>query len=109
MTMLPIIQSLRVRPVLAPMPRPLRPASGAIPAAPLVLIDVQTDQDVIGRAYIFCYTSLVLKPLCSFLDDLASLIVGKPVETGRIALFEAETAKLLDAPAKIISAPFADM
>jgi mandelate racemase len=79
MTMLPIIQSLRVRPVLAPMPRPLRTASGAIPAAPLVLIDVQTDQDVIGRAYIFCYTPLVLKPLCAFLRDLGSLIVGKPV------------------------------
>ena len=79
MTTLPTIQSLHVRPVLAPMPRPLRTASGAIPAAPLVLIDVQTDQDVIGRAYIFCYTPLVLKPLCTFLSDLAGLTVGKPV------------------------------
>ena len=79
MTTLPTIRSLHARPVLAPMPRPLRTASGAIPAAPLVLIDVQTDQDVIGRAYIFCYTPLVLKPLCTFLSDLAGLIVGKMV------------------------------
>ena len=95
MTMLPIIQSLRVRPVLAPMPRPLRTASGAIPAAPLVLIDVQTDQDVIGRAYIFCYTPLVLKPLCSFLDDLGSLIVGKPVAPADLFLDLSRTFRLL--------------
>jgi mandelate racemase len=95
MTMLPIIQSLRVRPVLAPMPRPLRTASGAIPAAPLVLIDVQTDQDVIGRAYIFCYTPLVLKPLCSFLDDISSLIIGKPVAPADRFLDLSRTFRLL--------------
>jgi len=79
MTTLPTIRSLHVRPVLAPMPRPLRTASGAIPAAPLVLVDVRTDHDVIGRAYVFCYTPLVLKPLCTFLNGLAGLVVGKPV------------------------------
>ena len=93
--MLPTIQSLRVRPVLAPMPRPLRTASGAIPAAPLVLIDVQTDQDVVGRAYIFCYTPLVLKPLCSFLDNLGSLIVGKPVAPADRFLDLSRTFRLL--------------
>jgi len=79
MATLPTIRSLHARPVLVPMPRPLRTASGTIPAAPLVLIDVQTDQDVVGRAYVFCYTPLVLKPLCTFLSDLAALVVGKPV------------------------------
>jgi mandelate racemase len=93
--MLPTIQSLRVRPVLAPMPRPLRTASGAIPAAPLVLIDVRTDQDVIGRAYIFCYTPLVLKPLCSFLDDISSLIIGKPVAPADRFLDLSRTFRLL--------------
>jgi mandelate racemase len=93
--MLPTIQSLRVRPVLAPMPRPLRTASGAIPAAPLVLIDVRTDQDVIGRAYIFCYTPLVLKPLCSFLDDISSLIIGKPVAPADLFLDLSRTFRLL--------------
>jgi mandelate racemase len=55
MTTPPTIRSLRARSVLAPMPRPLRTASGAIPQAPLVLIDVQTDQDVVGRAYVFYF------------------------------------------------------
>ena len=95
MPMLPTIQSLRVQPVLAPMPRPLRTASGAIPAAPLVLIDVQTDQDVIGRAYIFCYTPLVLKPLCAFLRDLGSLIIGKPIAPADRFLDLSRTFRLL--------------
>src|SRR5918994_4957529 len=95
MTTLPNIRSLRVRPVLAPMPRPLRTASGAIPAAPLVFIDVRTDQDVIGCAYIFCYTPLVLKPLRSFLDDLGSLIVGKPVAPADLFLDLSRTFRLL--------------
>ena len=95
MTTLPTIRSLRVRPVLAPMPRPLRTASGAIPAAPLVLIDVQTDRDVIGRAYVFCYTPLVLKPLCVFLGDLAGLVVGQPVAPADRFLDLSRTFRLL--------------
>jgi len=95
MTSLPTIRSLRPRPVLAPLPRPLRTASGAIPAAPLVLIDVQTDQDVVGRAYIFCYTPVVLKPLCTFLSGLADLIAGKPAAPADRFRDLSETFRLL--------------
>lgn len=73
------IRSVRARPVLAPLPRPLRTASGAIPAAPLVLIDVETDQGITGRAYLFGYSPLTLKPLCVFLHDLTELLAGKPL------------------------------
>jgi mandelate racemase len=34
----------------------LRTASGEIPAAPLLLIDIATDQGITGRAYLFGYT-----------------------------------------------------
>jgi mandelate racemase len=56
---------------------------------------VRTDQDVIGRAYIFCYTPLVLKPLCSFLDDISSLIIGKPVAPADLFLDLSRTFRLL--------------
>jgi mandelate racemase len=84
------IRSVRARPVLAPLPRPLRTASGAIPAAPLVLIDVETDQGITGRAYLFGYSQLTLKPLCVFLHDLTELVAGKPLapaeRTSQLAL-----------------------
>jgi mandelate racemase len=73
------IRSVTARPVLAPLPRPLRTASGAIPAAPLLLLDVATYQGVTGRAYVFGYTPATLTPLRAFVDNLAELLVGRPV------------------------------
>ncbi len=73
------IRSVTARPVLAPLPRLLRTASGAIPAAPLLLLDVETHQGVTGRAYVFGYTPTVLTPLRAFVDNLAELLVGRPV------------------------------
>ena len=45
-----VIRELRVRPVVAPLPRPIRTASGDVLDAPLLLIDVLTDAGVAGRA-----------------------------------------------------------
>ena len=52
------INSIAARAVLAPMPRPVRTASGDILAAPLVLVDVQTNEGIVGRSYAFAYASL---------------------------------------------------
>ena len=73
------VRSVTARPVLAPLPRPLRTASGAIPASPLLLLDVATDQDVTGRAYVFGYGPVTLRALRALVEDLAELVVGKPV------------------------------
>jgi mandelate racemase len=54
-------------------------AFGVIEAAPLVLIDVATDQDATGRAYIFAYTKLTLKPLVQLIEDIGHDLIGKPV------------------------------
>jgi mandelate racemase len=50
-----LIKSVAARMVLAPMARPLRTASGDILAAPLVLVDVVTNEGIIGRGYAFAY------------------------------------------------------
>ena len=72
------IDRLTARPVVAPLERPVRTASGAVLNAPLVLIDVHTDQGVTGCAYVFGYTPVTLKPIVSFLDNVAELVKGKP-------------------------------
>ena len=55
----PTIRRVTARPVLAPLDPPLQTASGEVPSAPLVLVDV-TDSDgdveVVGHAYLFCCT-----------------------------------------------------
>jgi mandelate racemase len=95
MTELPIIRSVRARPVIVPLSRPLRTASGNIPASPLVLIDIETDQDVTGCAYLFGYTPLTLKPLCAFIDGIAPLLIGSAIAPVVIQEHLAATFKLL--------------
>jgi mandelate racemase len=79
MTELPIIRSMGARAVVVPLARPLRTASGSIPASPLVLLDIETDQGTAGRAYLFGYTSVTLRPLCTLLDSIAPLLIGQPI------------------------------
>ncbi len=50
-----------------------------IEAAPLVLIDVETDQGVTGRAYIFAYAKLTIKPLIHLVEEIGRELIGKPV------------------------------
>lgn len=55
-----IIREVVARPVMAPISRPVRTAVGVIPAAPLVLLDIHTEQGLNGRAYLFAYTLVTL-------------------------------------------------
>ena len=73
------IDSIAARAVLVPMPRPVRTASGDILAAPLVLVDVQTNEGIVGRSYAFAYNPLMLRSLVQFLRDVAPDLVGKAV------------------------------
>ncbi|HEY1383463.1 MAG TPA: hypothetical protein VGF43_07595, partial [Dongiaceae bacterium] len=72
------IRSLTARAAVVPLARPLRTASGEIPAAPLLLIDITTEQGISGRAYLFAYTKVTLRALKALVEDLAPLLAGKP-------------------------------
>ncbi len=73
------IQKLRARPVNVPLARPIGTAVGTIPSAPLVLIDVFTEQGIVGSAYTFAYTTAALGPLARLIDELDEETRGKPV------------------------------
>jgi mandelate racemase len=75
----PAIRSVKARAVVAPISRPIKNAFGVIEAAPLVLIDVETDQRVTGRSYIFAYTKLTLKPLVHLIEEIGRELAGKGV------------------------------
>jgi mandelate racemase len=84
------IRDVTARAVLAPLARPLRTAVGEIPSAPLVLIDVTTAEGVAGRAYIFGYTPVTLRPLTVLIAEISEMLKGQalsPVE--RMRDFEA--------------------
>ncbi len=83
------ISDLRARAVVVPLARPLRTASGEIPAAPLVLIDVLAEGKVAGSAYLFAYSPVTLKALVALIGDLVPLLRGKTIApAARFAEFE---------------------
>lgn len=75
--MLPItVRSVRVRAVVAPMPKPLHTSSGALTTAPLVLVDLETSAGTVGRAYLFAFTRDNLRPLAALAETMGGMIVG---------------------------------
>ena len=50
-----------------------------IEAAPLVLIDVVTDQGITGHSYIFAYAKLTLKPLVHLIEEIGNDLAGKAI------------------------------
>ena len=72
------IRALTARAVAAPLARPLRTASGDIPVSPLLLVDVVSEEGPVGRAYVFGYTTLTLRALKAFLEDLEEVVRGRP-------------------------------
>jgi mandelate racemase len=75
----PAIRGVKARAVIAPISRPVRNAFGVIEAAPLVLIDVATDQGITGRSYIFAYTKLTLAPLVHLIEAIGRDLTGKAI------------------------------
>jgi mandelate racemase len=75
----PTIRGVKARAIVAPIARPVKNAFGSIEAAPLVLIDVATDQGITGRSYIFAYTALTLKPLVHLIDEIGRELVGHAI------------------------------
>jgi mandelate racemase len=71
------IRSVKARAIVAPIARPVKNAFGVIEAAPLVLIDVATDQGATGRSYIFGYSKITLKPLVALVEEIGRDIEGK--------------------------------
>lgn len=73
------IRDVKARAVLAPLKQPIRTAVGTIPSAPLVLIDITTEEGSAGRSYIFGYTAAALVPLVRLIDEIAVELRGRPV------------------------------
>lgn len=70
------IRKLVARPVMVPLKRPPRAASGAVPEAPLVLIDLHTSEGITGCAYVFAFARGMLGPTVGCVEALGELIEG---------------------------------
>tara|TARA_R110000787_G_scaffold23762_3_gene67648 strand:- start:51133 stop:52212 length:1080 start_codon:yes stop_codon:yes gene_type:complete len=72
----PTVTNILCTPLIAPLARPMRTASGTLPGAALALIDIETDAGITGSAYIFGYTPKTLRALSALLDDIKDIAIG---------------------------------
>ena len=73
------VRAIKATPVVVPLKRPVYAATGSIPNAPLVLVDLETREGVTGCAYVMAYSMTALRPLSQILNSMTELLKGDPV------------------------------
>jgi mandelate racemase len=81
MTELPrlTIRAIRSVPVEVPMTYVLGTSRGAFSKAPLILIDLETEEGITGRSYLWCYVRDTMPAIASVLAAVAAMVKGDPV------------------------------
>jgi mandelate racemase len=94
----PTIRALRARALMVPFRIPPASASGAMPTAPMVVLDLDTEQGVTGHAYLFAFTPAALRPLVTMIEGLGELVRGEPLSPTDLDAKLRRRFTLLDTP-----------
>ena len=73
------IRGIKTSAVEVPMRFPLGTSAATVDKAPLLLIDLETEDGITGRTYLFCYRPSVPRAIDVVLRDAVSLVKGEPV------------------------------
>jgi mandelate racemase len=73
------LRAIRATGVEVPMKLPLGTSAGTIRSAPLLLIDVETEEGVTGRAYLFCYLPAAAPAIAALLGEVGQTVKGERI------------------------------
>ena len=73
------LRSLKARPIVLKLERPIVARIATITDWPLILIDLTTNEGVVGRSYLEPYSVKAMKYLIPALHDLGDLMAGRDV------------------------------
>ena len=73
------VKSVRARPVVLPLKRPIVSKVGLFHDWPLILIDLVTNEGVVGHSYLEPYLKQAARYLVPALEDLGEAAKGQPV------------------------------
>lgn len=79
------IRAVHTTPILVPMRYALGTSAARVTEAPLLLIDLETEEGIAGRTYLFCYRPAGVRAIALLLEDAVSLIKGDPARPADIA------------------------
>jgi len=90
------IRRLKARAVRLPMKRALAVSSGLISTACFVLLDLETEEGVVGRAYLYSFFERHLPLLRAAVAEIAANVEGKKVEPTALFADNLKRYRLLD-------------
>jgi mandelate racemase len=73
------VRGIGATPVVLPLRRPIVARIATIEAWPVILVDLHTDEGIVGRAYLEPYTVKAMKYLVPALHDLGESLKGRAV------------------------------
>jgi mandelate racemase len=73
------LRSLTARPVVLKLQRPVVARIATITDWPIILIDLQTEEGIVGRSYLEPYVVRAMRYLVPALEDLGAMLRGRPV------------------------------
>jgi mandelate racemase len=79
------LRGVRAVAVDVPMRLPLGTSAGTVRSAPLLLIDVQTEEGVTGRAYLFCYLPAAAAAIVAMLGEIEHCTRGERIAPAGLA------------------------
>ena len=81
------IRSVRTVAVLVPLTFPLGTSAATVRDAPMLLVDLETEEGIVGRSYLFCYRPSGARAIAAIVEDAVDLIKGhRATPTGIAAL-----------------------
>ena len=72
-------KSVEVRAVAVPLKRPVIAKVGSFKEWPIILIDLCTEEGIVGRSYLEPYLKNAARYVIPAIRDLAAALIGKPV------------------------------
>ncbi|MFZ1428921.1 MAG: enolase C-terminal domain-like protein [Geminicoccaceae bacterium] len=90
-----VLRSVTTRGVLVPLTFELGTSAAVISSVPLLLVDLLTDQGVVGRAYGFCYSPSGARAVAGHIAEAVELLDGQPISPHGAAEVLARRFRLL--------------
>jgi mandelate racemase len=73
------LKSVRARPVVVPLKRPVVSRVGLFSDWPLILIDLYTNEGIVGHSYLEPYLKQSMRYIVAAIDDLAQAAASQPI------------------------------
>jgi len=78
------IRAVRAVPVMLPMTYTLGTSAAIVREAPLLLVDLETEEGITGHAWQFCYTPAAAAAIMRMLEDAGSAIRSDPLDPAAV-------------------------